>query len=129
VVAVENVPAGLFQSQNKPRLWREASRAEKLAVHVVEPRPARTWCGGQVRFVDWLASVPGAADARVRIELSSGGPGGPWTQVASGIPNSGRHQLVVPSGIDSSNCYVRVEVAAGGARSQAMNPAPFRIAP
>jgi hypothetical protein len=119
-------------SGNTHHLMREASTAQTLALHPIAPSAQRIWRGGQVRFADWTCEVPapatGTSIGSVSIDLSTTGSSGPWSAVASSVPNNGRHQLVVPMGIDSSTCHLRYRVTTPTGADVSIGPA-FRIMP
>ncbi|MHC4845739.1 MAG: FG-GAP repeat domain-containing protein [Planctomycetota bacterium] len=127
-VALVQDEGGLFGGSNKLRIFREASAPTHLFARVTAPSRNRVWRGGQVRFVDWNAGVPGGAASAVTLELSTTGPDGPWSLLAADIPDNGRHQLVVPSAVNSAACRIRLTVTAGGKSASALSRA-FRIQP
>jgi hypothetical protein len=108
--------------------YREASVPTALSVRVVEPGPGRVWRGGQARFADWMAAVPGADTGTLALDLSTTGPEGPWTPLATGLSNNGRHQLVVPAGHDTGDAWVRLRLGAGSAEAVALG-GPFVLTP
>ncbi len=121
---------GTFSGQNELYALFEVSAPSELWIRLLEPGPQRAWRGGQTRFVGWASAVPDVAlgTGLVSLELSTAGPGGPWTLLAAGLPNNGRCQLAVPRGVASSACRLRATLvtpagAAGGVS------APFRILP
>jgi len=120
---------GLFNSNNKLRVFREGSVPSQLFARVVSPGAGRVWRGGQVRFLDWAAGVPGAAPGAVTLELSTTGPGGPWSLLAANLPDNGRHQLVVPTGINSTACRIRLTLTAGAGSVSVVSKGSFSILP
>ena len=121
---------GFFNTRNVHYAYLESSPATSLALRAVAPTSGRCWRGGQARFVDWTCSVPGLAaggdPGQVDLELSTSGPAGPWSSLAAGVPNGGRHQLVVPH-VTSDACHIRYTVTAGGAGSAQLVGPAFRI--
>jgi len=75
--------------QNFFHVYREASAGTDLGVRFVRPWGGEHYVGGSVQFIDWISEVPGLA-ARVAIDLSRTGPGGPWTEIVSDVPDGGR---------------------------------------
>jgi hypothetical protein len=122
----EQFVGGIFSTRNHHYVYLENTPAETLTIRAYAPSANRVWHGGQVRFADWTCAVPGADIGQVAVELSSTGPGGPWTPLGSGLPNNGRFQFVVPKGISSSTCHLRYTVTTGPGSAQAVGPA-FRI--
>ena len=106
-----------YSSFNTHRVLFEASSPTELSVHCLQPGAGRVWIGGQVRFVDWTCAVPGTDVGTVAIDLSTGGPTGPWSPLASGLPNAGRYQLTTPLGVDSDTCHVRLVVDTASGRA------------
>lgn len=73
------------------------------------PKGKECFAPGSVQFVKWQSSVPSGPLATVNIELSTSGANGPWTPVATGVPNSGNYQWVLPN-VTSNNCYLKFTV-------------------
>ncbi len=120
---------GLFgSSRNRLRIFAESSVATALRPHVTAPTNGRVWLGGQVRFIDWTCAVPAGQVATIDLELSTTGPTGPWSTLATALPNNGRHQLVVPRGISSAACVVRITAATAAGRAVAIGN-PFSVEP
>ncbi|RMF76182.1 MAG: hypothetical protein D6738_01950, partial [Acidobacteria bacterium] len=65
--------------------------------------------------------------ARIRIELSTGGAGGPWEPVAEDLPDNGRYQWHVPPRI-SEDCYLRLTATTASGTHVAVGSGPFTIA-
>jgi hypothetical protein len=113
--------------RNHMRAFREGTPATALEVRLVHPGPARRLLAGSVGFIDWAASVPPGQSATVTLELSASGPDGPWTTIATAIPNSGRLQWTVPAAL-SESCVLRATVTSSAeAQAQALGPT-FTIA-
>jgi hypothetical protein len=91
------------------------------------PGPGTTWVEGGARVVEWQAAVPEQGPGLVTIELSSSGPAGPWQTLAAGVPNDGRHQLIVPAGSASDDARLRLALTAG--KTHTAQSGPFRILP
>jgi hypothetical protein len=126
---VQDETIGTFSSRNRHLVYAHTAPVRRLWIRSVAPTAGRTWRGGQVRFCDWTCAVPvGTALGSVAIELSTSGPAGPWTTLATGLTNNGRAQIVVPAGIASRSCVLRTSVQAPGASDQVIGPA-FVILP
>jgi FG-GAP-like repeat len=127
---VQREPAGSFNTRNVHRVLAESSAPTELAIEPLLPQNGRVWRGGQVRFVHWASAVPsGVALGTVTLVLSTNDGAGPYTVLAAGLPNSGRAQITVPSGISSASCrivYVLTTPALG--RRRATGPR-FSIVP
>ncbi|MHC4082743.1 MAG: FG-GAP-like repeat-containing protein [Planctomycetota bacterium] len=113
---------------NRPRVYRESSTPVTPWVYPKYPRGGEVFIAGSVRFVDWHAAVPPGAVATMTIELSTAGPDGPWwVQVADAVPNNGRYQWLVPSGLATTeNCHLRFTLDTA-TPAVAITPAPFTI--
>ncbi len=124
LISEEGAP---FAERNRFHFYEEASVVSALAIKPIRPRPAATLRAGAVAFIDWVSAVPGGAASTVTLELSTRGPGGPWTTIASALPNGGRHQWTVPP-IASSDCRLRYAVTAGTETATAITSGSFSIA-
>ena len=121
---------GLFSGGgNELYALYETSAPAGLSPDLVEPGPGRTWRGGQVRFLEWTGAAPAADPGRVWVELSTSGPAGPWIGLASGLPNNGRAQVVVPGGIASDACHLRLTVVNASLAASAVGLGAFSILP
>ncbi|MBC8329644.1 MAG: VCBS repeat-containing protein [Planctomycetes bacterium] len=116
---------GIFNSRNHLRFFREASTPHTLRATQTRPGPNATLRAGQASFIDWVSEVPGGGPSSVELELSTSGPAGPWTPVASGLPDNGRYQWAVPA-TPSSDCRLRLTVDDGSGTSSRVG-APFCI--
>lgn len=116
----------LFNTRNSMHFFKERSVPAALAVAVVSPGPGTVLRAGSVRFVDWLAGVPGGVASTADIHLSITGPAGPWFPVAMGLPNSGRYQWPVPAAA-SADCWIRVTVRTATGAIAARTRAAFEI--
>lgn len=114
--------------KNYLRCFRETSTPTELGVRLTRPGPRKVWKRGSVRFVEWLSSVPGAAASTIDLEVSTSGPQGPWTPIASSLPDNGRYQMVVPVGLpQSADCHLRIIVKSGSDEAEHVNDIAFVI--
>ncbi len=111
---------GFVNYRNAHRVYLESSAPAKLSIRALSPTPSRVWRGGQARFVEWASAVPGADLGTVDLLLSTSGGSPPWTPLATGVPNGGRAQVLVPTGVQSTTCVLlyRVHTAAKEERVQ-----------
>jgi hypothetical protein len=101
-------PMGLFNSVNKLYLLKENVPSSTLQIYPQKPLNGQCYPGGAVRMLEWSSSVPSGITCLVKLELSTSGASGPWTLIADSLPNNGSYQWLVPSGINSSNCVIRM---------------------
>jgi hypothetical protein len=118
---------GTWVSRNHLRFYRETSIPSRLRIKVTSPRQNETLKAGSVRFIDWVSAVPGGGASTVDLELSVSGPAGPWTAIASDLPNGGRFQWTVPEGQVSTECHLRATVTSGEDSATGITPLPFQI--
>jgi hypothetical protein len=113
---------------NRPRFYAEGSSPASSSIHPSYPLGGETFLVGSVRFVEWTAAVADHGSTSVTIEQSSAGWGGPWHPVASGLPNNGRFQWLVPTDMpESGNYYLRYTLSTSGGDFSAVTPQPFSI--
>ncbi len=94
--------------ENEIHFFKETSVPDRLTVAPLYPRGSELLWENSVCFVDWASGIPtGHQDALVKLELSTDGAGTPWTTFADSLPNNGRFQWVVPSGIWSDQCRIQ----------------------
>jgi len=77
-----------------------------LNVTVTSPNGGENWTTGTARNILWNASG-GVAPLYIRIELSTTGPNGTFTAIASGEANDGTFAWTVPD-TPSTDCWVRL---------------------
>ena len=116
-----------WESRNWLRAWAEATPPSALRVRLLHPGPHRRLLAGQVRFVRWVTEVPPPGPARIRLELSVTGPGGPWLPLAEDLPDNGRWQWLVPARF-SSDCWIRITATTAEGQVTAVGDGPFEIA-
>ncbi len=115
-----------YNQINQLRCYLEASSWPGLSVRITSPRMYETLKTGSVRFIEWVSRVAGDSST-VDLELSTDGPEGPWTPVASDLPNSGRFQWTVASDSASAGCHLRATVTDGENQRSSVNSLPFTI--
>jgi len=126
-IALVNEEDGWLHNVNHPYFFREASLPSEPAVTATHPRGGEILLAGSVRFIDWVSAVPGSIPSHIMIELSVNGPDGPWTTVAGELPDNGRYQLLIPSGISSGDCRIRLTLSAGGETATHVTGRSFTI--
>jgi hypothetical protein len=118
---------------NALHFFAESSIPAGPAVYIRYPRGGETLRAGAAGFIYWHGAVPsGQGNPSVSLSLSAWGPEGPFVPIATGVPNSGRYQWVVPCGLASSDrCYLRLAlhtdppvVAVGPRAFRIINPTP-----
>jgi hypothetical protein len=112
---------------NHLRFYKEASTPSRLTMKITSPRQYETLKTGSVRFIEWVSAVPGGGASAVDLELSVSGPAGPWTAIASDLPNGGRFQWTVPEGQASTECHLRATVTSGEDSATGITALPFQI--
>lgn len=118
---------GFLCTRNIIRLFKETSTPSALTISPLFPRGGERFRSHSIQLLDWVSSVP-ADSTSVRIELSTSGMNGPWIVVADSLPNCGRYQWRVPSGINSTTCHFRYSVRTrSGSTSSVVTPRPFTI--
>lgn len=115
-----------YNTYNVLRFYKETSAPVLLTVFPLFPRGGEWFKNGQVRFIEWISSDPPPA-AKIKLELSTTGNGGPWTVIADSLPNNGRKQWIVPQGINSANCFIKYTAFEPGNTTTGMNQSPFWI--
>jgi FG-GAP-like repeat len=114
--------------RSRLRVFNEASTASVLEIKPVYPRGRETFRAGSTVFVDWISAVPSPGLGRVDLELSTGGPGGPWQLIAADLPDNGRFQWVVPTDTAvTANAVIRTTLRTAGEAAAVMTPVPFSI--
>lgn len=118
-----------WNSRNRPRFYKESSIPGDLFIYPIFPRGRQKFYRGSVQFIKWTCGVP-SGSALIRLELSTTGPNGPWTLIASNLKNNCRYQWHIPTNIQgSNNCYIRFTAMTTTDTAIAVNPFPFTILP
>lgn len=113
--------------RNRLRVFRESSIAAELGVRAVTPRGGEAMVGGSTRFLDWCSSVPAGESARVDLEYSLNGIGGPWFPIAADLPDNGRYQWRVPVVPPTFEARIRLTLRRGSEVAEAVTPRDFSI--
>ncbi len=114
---------------NHLRFFKETSAVGSLFVYPIYPRGGETFFAGSVHYVDWTCGVPSGATATIKLELSTSGPSGPWSEIVASTPNNCRYQWSIPISVYSNNCYIRYSASTVTDTSMATTPSSFRILP
>jgi hypothetical protein len=120
---------GMFNYLNKLRFFKESTPYSSLLIKPIYPKGFEYFKPGSICFIKWISSVPQTPDSRVKLQLSTNGPGGSFTLIADSVRNDGEYQWSIPSGIASANCYIKYTVFLPGTSQSytAMNLNPFGI--
>lgn len=113
--------------QNYLYVLRESSPATARFALPVFPRQGELFHGGSIQVIRWLAAQIGGDEATITLEVSVSGPQGPWTSIATGLPDSGHHQWIVPHAY-SDQAHLRVTLSQSGEEVSASS-GPFSIRP
>ncbi|MFH2000929.1 MAG: VCBS repeat-containing protein [Planctomycetota bacterium] len=109
-IAVVASKSGFPFYRNQLRVYSPWQAPVELSARVTSPHGGETFRVGSIREIRWLAAVPSSqGQATVDIRLSHNSAAGPWTEVASGLPDNGRYQWVV-DGYSTENARIKVVV-------------------
>jgi len=126
-IVVAALKSGFPFSRNQLRVYSPWLAPGVLGARVAQPLGGETYRAGSVREIRWRAGVPPAdGQASVDLELSLNGAAGPWSSLATGLPDNGRWQWSVPQ-LNSTSCRVRVTVTTGAGSVSAISPDDFVI--
>jgi len=114
---------------NHLRFYKETSVPNTLFVFPVFPRGREKFRSGSVHFIRWTCGVPSGSTATIKLELSTSGPSGPWSTIINSTPNNSRYQWRIPTGISSTNCYIRYTATTSSSTKTAITPFAFTILP
>jgi len=113
-IAVLASMSGFPFYRNQLRVYSPWNEPLALDARVVKPRGGEVLRQGGIRELRWTAAVPSSLGAAsVDIYLSTSGPTGPWSPIATNLPDKGRHEWRV-SGEISGDCFLEVRLSAGG---------------
>jgi len=111
---------------NYLRVYLHSADIPTLDILPAFPNGLECFAPGSVQFISWASSVPLGSTANITIEFSQNGTGGPWTTVASNVPNSGTYQWATPA-ISSNNCYLRYTINDGSTNKVITSAQAFGI--
>ncbi|MCX7833210.1 MAG: FG-GAP-like repeat-containing protein [Ignavibacteria bacterium] len=119
----------LFNYRNMLRFFKETTPYSSLSIKPIFPKGYEYFKPGCVRFIKWISSAPSSQDSRVKLELSTTGPSGPFVLIADSVKNNGIYQWSIPTGIASNNCFIKYTVYIVNTTQTytAMNTNPFGI--
>jgi len=92
---------------NELFVFRESSTPVERHVHWQFPRGGETFVQGSAVTLHWSAAQMGIAEARIGIALSTDGPDGPWTTLATELPDGGHWQWTV-GGEATGQAHLRI---------------------
>ena len=95
---------------NQYRLLTDRVNPSSLSATLLYPNGGECWRSGGVKMINWTSAIPGNNASTATLEYSTAGTGGPWTQIAANVPNNGIYQWTVPTGVNSTNCFIRVSI-------------------
>lgn len=127
-IIVQATQSGFPFYRNQLRAYSPNAPPATLSARLVTPHGGEVLRIGSVRDIRWLAAVPaGQGPATVTLRLSLHGTDGPWTTIASGLPDNGRYQWRVASGTPSATCRMRVIVTTTGGEVAATSERDFSL--
>jgi hypothetical protein len=114
--AVDDIVLQVFSEANTPP-----------EVTVTAPNGGETWAAGSSQTITYTANDPDGAPSplTIGIDYSTNG-GAQWTEIASGLSNTGSHPWTLPS-VSSSDCLVRVRASDGEDEVSDSSNATFAI--
>ncbi|MCD4726763.1 MAG: VCBS repeat-containing protein, partial [Pirellulales bacterium] len=119
--------SGFPFSRNQLRVYSPWLEPVQLGARVRSPLGGETFRDGSIRDIRWLAAIPPShGKATVDILLSRKGAGGPWTTLASGVPDNGRYQWKIDA-FGSGTCRIAVVVTTASGSTTAVSAADFTI--
>jgi hypothetical protein len=113
--------------QNYLYVYREITPPRERWIAIQLPRGSETFYAGSVQTIRWAAAQIGSEPAQITLELSTTGPAGPWSPVATDLPDGGHHQWIV-AGSPTEEAHIRATLTQGG-ESVTATGAAFRILP
>ncbi|MHC1708783.1 MAG: FG-GAP-like repeat-containing protein [Bacteroidales bacterium] len=108
------------------RVYLNSSPTSEMWIRPVTPLGGEFYCHGSVQFIRWTSRVPAGNTSSVDLELSTTGISGPFSTIASNLPNNGKYQWIVP-GLSSNDCYIRYTLHTGLNSYVQTNILPFII--
>jgi len=126
-IAVSASKSGFPFYRNQLRVYSPWLEPAALSGRVRFPQGGETVISGSIREIRWRAAVPPSqGQALVDLELSLSGPSGPWTTIASNLPDNGSFQWLVDSA-GSTACRIKVELTTATQNTTLLSPADFTI--
>ena len=80
-------------------------------VTLTTPNGGENWLQGSSQTITWNPATQGDFPLKanpITLYYSTTGPGGPWTQIATGLPNTGSYSPWVVPSVSTATAYVRV---------------------
>lgn len=125
-IAIVSDQGRIFNTRNKLQFFKERSPNNRVSMRITSPPKYRTIRRGGVLMIDWLSAVPAGVSSTVQIEQSISGIDGPWTTLATDLPNNGRYQTIADGNEQSGDVWLRATVTAGSHRAQHLH-GPFTL--
>jgi hypothetical protein len=116
-----------WTAYNHLRFFKENSSPESLFVFPVYPRGGERFRAGSVHQIKWTCAVPSGV-VLLKLELSTAGLAGPWSNIVDSVANNGQYQWAVPESINSNQCYIRYTAVTLADTSIGITPVAFTIA-
>ena len=117
---------GTASSNNSLKVFLHTVNNPSLNILPDFPKGKECFMPSSVQFIKWQSSVPSGPNATVVIDFSSAGAGGPWTTIATNIPNNGTYQWVLPN-ISSNNCFLKYTINQSSASQSVIMSNAFGI--
>jgi hypothetical protein len=126
-IAVEAVMQSGWYEINQLRVYSPWSAPSSLAARLLSPDGGETIYAGSVGEIRWLTAVPvSQGQAVVDISLSTSGASGPWSPIASGIPDNGSFQWPV-SPVNSTTCRLKLVARTASDTVEVVSSGDFSI--
>lgn len=126
-IAVSASKSGFPFYRNQLRVYSPWLEPTDLAGRVRFPQGGETLVHGSIQSIRWRAAVPPSqGQALVDLQLSLTGPNGPFSTIASNLPDNGSYQWLVDS-YGSTRCRFRIVLTTATQSASAVCPADFTI--
>ncbi len=99
--------------RNYLHVFKESSAPTVRFVRTRFPRGHETFYLGSVQTIRWSAARIGTSPAAIALDVSYGGPSGPWHPIAASVLDNGHHQWTVAGPVTSS-AYLRITLTQAG---------------
>lgn len=127
-IAIQGEQTGGIFDRNQLRVYSPWLEPSQLSVRVLSPDGGEILYNGSIREIRWLSSIPlYQGQALVDLFLSVNGAGGPWTIIASDIPDNGSYQWKTGSEL-STTCRIKAVVTTATDKSEDISDNDFSIA-